>query len=51
MAKYSDKITLGYWPSKVSRQVLEAWKYVIPVANLDNLDNIVHRTNQCILII
>jgi hypothetical protein len=48
MAKYSDKITWGYWSSKVSHYVLEAGKYVITVANLDN---IVHRTNQCILII
>jgi hypothetical protein len=47
MAEYSDKSTWGYWPSKVKHYVLPSM-YLITDANLDN---IIHRTNQCIVII
>ena len=48
MVKYSDKIAWGYWPRKVSHYVLEAQIYLITDANSDN---IIHHTNQCIIII
>jgi hypothetical protein len=45
VAKYSDKITWGYWPTRKATTPFKAWNCIITD---EILDNIVQHTNQYI---